>query len=132
MGWDIDNIILRKIKAEILKDRYAGCEYSMATSLSPVIIRHRGELGEEERTLIVSLFPETIRVEFQFTTNTEIITRLHGQGDYNNQGIIVVSPQSFSMERLKQLLLGLGDTDKMNTLVIKDGTQIMADKEKID
>ena len=65
MGWNIDSLCWDEIRDRILKDRYAGCVYSIATSFSPVIIRYRGEITKEERQEMVDLFPDMIRVEFQ-------------------------------------------------------------------
>ena len=108
MGWDIDDIILNRIKVEILGDRYAGCEYSMATSKSPVVIRYRGEMGTKEREKIVSLFPDFIRVEFQWTDMKEQFTRVYGQGQESNTSVVVITPNDFDQEKLKQFLLRLG------------------------
>jgi len=81
MGWDIDEIILLKVRDKILKERYAGCEYSMANSLSPVIIRHREELPLEDRHAIAALFPKWIRVEFQQVWYEAVKTTLYGRGN---------------------------------------------------
>ena len=65
MGWSIDSLMWFHIRDKILKDRYAGCAYSTMLSNSPVIIRHRGKLNEEEMKEMADLFPENIRIEFQ-------------------------------------------------------------------
>ena len=108
MGWDIDDIILNRVMGEILKDRYAGCEYSMASSFSPVIIRHRGKMTIEERQKIVSLFPEFIRIEFQFTEVKSNITQIYGRGDLQNQIIMVISPPGIDSNIIKNALNALG------------------------
>ena len=79
MGWDSDDIIINKVKGEILKERYAGCVYHYLSSYSPIVIRHRGEITAEERVRITSLFPDFIRVEFQQTT--ENWTSVWGMGE---------------------------------------------------
>ena len=65
MGWDSDHILFDLVRDKILKDRYAGCIYSYNTSLSPIIVQHRGEVTPEERAEITALFPDLVRVEFQ-------------------------------------------------------------------
>jgi len=78
MGWDIDDIIINEIKGKILKTRYAGCTYSMAVSITPVIIRHRAFITRKERQKIVKLFPKDVRVEFQYTDSDMDRTRIFG------------------------------------------------------
>jgi len=65
MAWDIDHITWNSVRDKILKDRYAGCCYSVDSSLSPVIIRHREPLPIKDRIKIGKLFPKWIRIEFQ-------------------------------------------------------------------
>ena len=65
MGWDSDHILFDIVRGKILKDRYAGCCYGYNTSLSPIIINHRGVVTAKEKAKITALFPNFIRVEFQ-------------------------------------------------------------------
>ena len=81
-GWSIDHLIWHIVRDRILKDRYAGCCYSMASSLSPVIIRHRKPLTGREMKKISKLFPKWIRVEFQETDKEGEAINLYGRGDF--------------------------------------------------
>ena len=102
MGWNIDRIILRDTK-KFLGDRYAGCTYSIATSLSPVIIRYRGDqLTVKEEDYIVGLFPEQIRVEFQRTTKTFNETRIYGQGNLNSDILTILTPSDMDVKNVKK------------------------------
>ena len=65
MGWCIDSLVWFHVRDKILKDRYAGCSYSAMFSNSPIVIRFRGKITEEEMERISKLFPRDIRVEFQ-------------------------------------------------------------------
>ena len=80
MGWDIDDIIIIRIR-NLLKDRYAGCSYSMATSYSPVVIRFRESISIAARKNIVGMFPKNIRVEFQWTDDPVDRTIVYGYND---------------------------------------------------
>jgi len=82
MGWSIDHIICHVVKDKILKDRYAGCSYSMADSLSPVIILHRKSLSGKEMVKMAKLFPRHIRVEFQEIKYKGEKTAIYGRGDF--------------------------------------------------
>ena len=86
MGWDIDEIMWFKVRDKILKDRYAGCIYSMADSFSPVIIKHREALPLKDRHKIVKLFPKWIRVEFQRVESEGESVQLYGRGDFIMRG----------------------------------------------
>ena len=82
MGWDIDKTMWFQVRDKILKDRYAGCVYSMADSFSPVIIDHREPLPMRDRKKIVKLFPKWIRVEFQQVNYEGERVNLYGRGDF--------------------------------------------------
>jgi len=81
MGWAIDDIIWHNIRDKILKDRYAGCKYSMLDSFSPVIIYHRKKLSGKDMRKISALFPKWIRVEFQEVDYEGQRVILYGRGD---------------------------------------------------
>ncbi len=83
MGWDGDDIMLRRVP-KLLGPLYAGCMWSVATSFSPVIVRHRKGMTEKQRTQIVAMFPEHIRVEFQETELPANLSRIYGFGGYGN------------------------------------------------
>ena len=78
----MDSIMWHSVKDKILKDRYAGCCYSMADSFSPVIIHHRKSLPMKDRKAIVKLFPKWIRVEFQEVEFEGERVILYGRGDF--------------------------------------------------
>ena len=80
-AWDIDSTIWFKVRDKILKDKYAGCVYSILTSNSPVIIRHREILPYKERIKIRNCFPKGIRVEFQQIHYEGVRTSIYGRGD---------------------------------------------------
>ena len=82
MGWDIDSLLWSEVRDKILKDRYAGCCYSMANSFSPVIIFHREPLPIKDRKAIVKLFPKWIRIEFQEVEFEGEQVNLYGRGDF--------------------------------------------------
>ena len=112
MGWDIDETMWFKVRDGILKDRYAGCTYSMADSFSPVIINHRGSLPLEDRHAIVALFPAWIRVEFQEVGYEGEQVILNGRGDFIASG----------MQKLivKALIKYLGLIDPQEEVKIKE------------
>ena len=80
MAWDIDSICWFSIRDKILKDRYAGVQYSMMDSFSPIIVRHREVLSLKDRRRIQKLFPKWIRIEFQEVKYEGEITSLYGEG----------------------------------------------------
>ena len=87
MAWDIDELIWMSVRDKILKDRYAGCEYSMLDSFSPIIIRHREPLPLKDRHKIQKLFPKWIRIEFQ---------EVHYEGErvaLNGRGNLIIGDQ---------------------------------------
>ena len=79
MGWSIDILMWFEVRDKILKDRYAGCCYSVDCSDSPVIIAHRGITRNEMRK-ITKLFPKNIRVEFQEVEYEGERTSIYGFG----------------------------------------------------
>ena len=85
-AWDIDEICWLKVRDKVLKDRYAGCCYSMANSFSPVIIYHREPLPIKDRKKIQKFFPKWIRIEFQqvYYEGEQVV--LYGRGDFIRQG----------------------------------------------
>jgi len=102
MAWDIDEICWFKVRDKILKDRYAGVEYSMMDSFSPVIVRHREVLPLKDRHRIQKLFPKWIRIEFQQVEYKGTIASLYGKGN-------LLSPQDVSklMTLLSELASGI-------------------------
>ena len=81
MGWDGDRIMLIDVP-KLLGPLYAGCMWSVATSFSPVIVRHRKGMTDKQRRKIVKMFPKWIRVEFQETELPSNLSRLYGFGGY--------------------------------------------------
>ena len=80
-GFDIDETLWFKVRDKILKDRYAGCQYSMFSSFSPVIVRHRNPLPLKDRHTIQKLFPKWIRIEFQEVDYDGEVTSIYGRGN---------------------------------------------------
>jgi len=63
MGWSID--IVEPAINMIFKSLKVAYQVSRPDALSPrVFINHDGELPTEAKQAIVSLFPETVRVDF--------------------------------------------------------------------
>ena len=81
MGWSIDNTAWNILR-EKMKGTFAGLSYSMATSLSPVVVHHRGKLTGKEMVKYARLFPKDIRVEFQEVDWEGEIYHLYGRGDF--------------------------------------------------
>ena len=96
--YDIDEIMWLKVRDKILKENYAGVEYSMLTSNSPVIIRHRKPLPLKDRHRIQKFFPSWIRVEFQEVSYEGQMVVLNGRGDLVRGpiGVIVYGPVPLS------------------------------------
>ena len=82
MAWDIDSLMWFEVRDKILKDRYAGCQYSMLDSFSPVVIRHRKPLPMKDRKKIQKLFPKWIRIEFQEVDYEGERVELYGRGNF--------------------------------------------------
>jgi len=80
MGWSIDYLAWYKLR-KLMKGNFAGLAYSMATSDSPVIVHHRGELSSKEMIKYAKLFPKNIRVEFQKVEYEGENYILYGRGD---------------------------------------------------
>ena len=91
MSWDIDHALWHGVRDKILKDRYAGCCYSMASSFSPIIIHHREPLPMKDRKRIQKLFPKWIRIEFQQVEYEGEQVLLYGRGDFLMYGLPYVS-----------------------------------------
>ena len=80
-AWDVDETMWMRVRDKVLKDRYAGCAYSMMSSNSPVITMHRGPLSLSDRHKIQKFFPKWIRVEFQEVHYKGEQVHLWGRGD---------------------------------------------------
>ena len=92
-AWDIDSTIWFEVRDKILKDKYAGCVYSILTSWSPVIIRHREILPYKERIKIRNCFPKGIRIEFQQVNYEGVRTTIYGRGDLIRYELpVIVAP----------------------------------------
>ncbi len=86
-AFDIDETCWLKVRDKILKEDYAGVMYSMLTSNSPVVIRHRNPLSLDKRHAVQKLFPPQIRLEFQQVEYNGEINRLYGRGDFFLPGL---------------------------------------------
>lgn len=80
-AWDIDAICWFEVRDKILKNRYAGVQYSMLQASTPVIIRHREPLPMKDRLAIRKLFPKDVRLEFQQVFYEGEQVTLYGQGN---------------------------------------------------
>jgi len=107
MGWDGDDIMLRRVP-KLLGPLYAGCAWSIATSFSPVVVRHRKGMTEEQRTQIVAMFPEHIRVEFQETESKVNMSRVYGFGFDKKETVIAFWESGAGAEDVKAAMLSAG------------------------
>ncbi len=107
MGWDGDDIMLRRVP-KLLGPLYAGCIWSIATSLSPVVVRHRKGMTEEQRTTIVEMFPKDIRVEFQETESKVNTSRVYGFGFDNRETVIAFWESGTGAEDVKSAMISAG------------------------
>ena len=80
-AFDVDETCWFKVRDKILKEDYAGVYYSMATSLSPVVIKHRNPLPLDKRHAIQKLFPSWLRIEFQEVEWEGERTETYGRGN---------------------------------------------------
>ena len=107
MGWDGDDIMLRRVP-KLLGPLYAGCMWSIASSFSPVIVRHRKGMTDEQRATIVAMFPEFIRVEFQETELEANLSRLYGLGANDKEAVIAFWDSEIGAEKVKAALVAVG------------------------
>lgn len=80
-GWSIDFIAWFQLRP-MMKGKFGGLMYSMATSDSPVIVYHREKLSDKEMIKYAKLFPKNIRVEYQEITEPGEHYRVYGRGDF--------------------------------------------------
>ncbi len=110
MGWDGDKIMLIDVP-KLLGPLYAGCIWSVATSFSPIIVRHRKGMTDKQRKKIVKMFPKYIRVEFQETELPANLSRIYGFGSYgssSNDAIQAYWGSEAGAEAVKSSMIAVG------------------------